>query len=203
MGDVAGILLAAGSGRRIGQPKALLRWGAETFVGRLSRTWAAACDPVIVVGGARFDQVKGQLRPPAVAVFNPRFEGPQLSSLQVGLGAVPASAAGVLAGPVDQPLLDAGLLLEVVRAWRETPEQVVVPGHQGRPGHPVLVPRRLIAELAAEPEWSSLEAFLARHAADVRRLDLPGRPEVLRNINTPEDYRAFMSAAIRDEQSAL
>jgi CTP:molybdopterin cytidylyltransferase MocA len=203
MGDVAGILLAAGAGRRFGQPKALLRWGADTFVGRLARTWAAVCDPVVVVGGARFAQVEAQLRPPAVAVFNPQFEGSAFTSLQVGLGAVPAAAAAALVGPVDQPLLDAGLLLELVRAWRESPDQGVVPTHLGRPGHPVLLPRRLLAELSAEPDWSTLEKVLERHAADVRRVDFPGRAEVLRNINTPEEYRAFMSAAIRDEQSAL
>lgn len=203
MSDVAGILLAAGSGRRIGHPKALLRWGAETFVSRLARTWAAVCDPVIVVAGASLNQVKAQLPAQAVAVFNPRFEGPLLTSIQVGLGAVPEGAAAALVGPVDQPLQDAGLLFDLVAAWREAPAQVVVPTYQGQGGHPVVIPRAFFAPIAAEPDWSTLEKFLERHAADVRRVELPQRPEVLRNINTPEEYRAFMSAAIQDEQSAL
>lgn len=203
MHGIVGVLLAAGRGVRMGRPKALLRWGAETFVSRLARTWAVVCDPVIVVGGARFDEVKAQMEPPAIAVFNPAFDGPMLTSVQRGLGAVPASAAAVLLGPVDQPLLDAGLLQDIVAAWRDDPERVVVPEHDARAGHPILLPRRFLAELAREPEWSSLEAFLARNADAVRRLDLPQRPEILVNVNSPDDYRAFMAAALEDEQTRL
>jgi hypothetical protein len=37
----------------------------------------------------------------------------------------------------------------------------------------------------------------------VRRLELPERPEVLRDINTPEEYRAFMTAALKADETAL
>ena len=50
--NAAGLILAAGESRRMGSPKALLEYRGETFLDRLTRIFAAHCDPVIVVLGA-------------------------------------------------------------------------------------------------------------------------------------------------------
>src|SRR5918999_150312 len=51
--QVAGLLLAAGEGRRFGRPKALVEFAGERLVDRGVRTLReAGCGPVVVVMGA-------------------------------------------------------------------------------------------------------------------------------------------------------
>ncbi len=56
--SVAGIILAAGESRRMGSPKALLRYRDETFLDTLIGLFAARCRPVIVVLGAHADEIR-------------------------------------------------------------------------------------------------------------------------------------------------
>ena len=196
---LAGVLLAAGRGTRMGTPKALLRWGADTFVTRAVRTWSAVCDPLVVVGGARFEGLREQVGDTVTLVFHPGFDRGMVTSVQAGLAALPGGLDGALVGPVDQPLTDSGLLTELRDAWLGAPDLSLVPEFQGRPGHPVLLAAGLWPAVAAAPEWSSLARILAERPDAVRRLPLD-RPEILRNINTREEYRVFMAAALAEEQ---
>jgi CTP:molybdopterin cytidylyltransferase MocA len=53
MSTVAGLVLAAGGGRRYGMPKALVEYEGSLLVERAVRTARAVCDPVLVVLGAQ------------------------------------------------------------------------------------------------------------------------------------------------------
>lgn len=84
---IAGIILAAGEGRRIGRGKALLRIGGVTFLaGIVSALREAGCDPVCVVGGAEAEKVKEEtLKAGAGFALNENWRKGQFSSLRVGL----------------------------------------------------------------------------------------------------------------------
>ena len=88
--SVAGIILAAGESRRMGFPKALLRYRDETFLDTLIGLFAARCSPVIVVLGAHADRIRARTLRPATFVINPDYQRGQTSSMQCGLRAVPA-----------------------------------------------------------------------------------------------------------------
>jgi len=85
--EIAGIILAAGEGRRIGRSKALLRIGGVTFLaGIVSALREAGCDPVCVVGGAEAEKVKEETRKSGASfVLNENWRKGQFSSLRVGL----------------------------------------------------------------------------------------------------------------------
>ena len=98
-----GLILAAGESRRMGSPKALLRYREESFLDTLTGLFARVCSPVIVVLGAAADRIEAQARRPAVFVRNPHYQRGQTSSMQCGLRAVPPGADGVLFTLVDHP----------------------------------------------------------------------------------------------------
>jgi CTP:molybdopterin cytidylyltransferase MocA len=81
---VAGILLAAGGGSRLGRPKALVEFDGQTLAERgVATLRAGGADPVLVVSGAVPVSVPG-----AQTVHNPDWETGMGSSLAVALRAV-------------------------------------------------------------------------------------------------------------------
>ena len=64
--------------------------------------------------------------------------------------------------------------------------------YQGRRGHPPLLSSLLLPDLRALSQAQSLREVLARHSAGT--LEVPvDTPEVLIDVNTPEDYHQALS----------
>ena len=91
---IAGIILAGGASRRMGTPKALLRFQNETFLDRLIGVFSPVCDPVIVVVGLHADQIRAGIERADDVRFavNPDPERGMLSSLQCGLALLPSGS---------------------------------------------------------------------------------------------------------------
>ncbi|AJF68024.1 nucleotidyltransferase family protein [Streptomyces vietnamensis] len=140
---VAGLLLAAGGGRRLGgRPKALLphrgRPLVEHAVGVLR---AAGCEVVHVVLGASAEVVRERAElPGCVLVDNPEWAEGMGASLRVGLGSLAADPRGVdaaLVFLVDQPGIGAEAVARV-RAAYGSRDSLVAASYEGKRGHPVL-----------------------------------------------------------------
>jgi CTP:molybdopterin cytidylyltransferase MocA len=147
--EVAGLVLAAGGGRRFGMPKALVRMGERLFVEHAA--WVlldGGCAPVVVVLGAAAARVRAAARLPGVSlVDNPDWETGIGSSLRAGLRALAGSdAAAVLILPVDTP----GVTAAAVRRVRALahPDALARATYHGEPGHPVLIGRNRWAAAA-------------------------------------------------------
>lgn len=130
---VAGIVLAAGEGKRFGEPKAPFVFEGERLVDRAVRLLReAGCDPVYVILGAWEGSVDN-----ALVIVNHGWEEGMGSSLRIGLkwarAASEADAALVIL--VDQPGLTAAGLQRLI----ETPGELVQATYDSRPGHPVLI----------------------------------------------------------------
>ncbi|MEU4334971.1 NTP transferase domain-containing protein [Micromonospora lupini] len=137
----AGLLLAAGAGRRLGRPKALLPYRGRLLVDHAAAILTAAgCQPVVVVLGAQADQVRARTRLPDV-VLNDDWATGMGSSLRAGLSALTASAAvAVVVTLVDMPGLTPAAVRRVAR--NATADALAVATYtDGRRGHPVLLGR--------------------------------------------------------------
>lgn len=139
---VAGLLLAAGAGRRYGRPKALVDRGGQRLVERAAGVLRdGGCAPVVVVLGAAADQVRHAANlSGCLVVDNPDWSTGMASSLRAGLAhlaGTPVPAAVVLL--VDMP----GVTPEAVRrvAGHAAPQALVMAGYGARRGHPVLLGR--------------------------------------------------------------
>lgn len=139
--QVAGLLLAAGGGRRLGgRPKALLehrgRPLVEYAVGVLR---AAGCTRVHVVLGARADAVRERARlDGCVLVDNPEWEHGMGSSLRAGLDSLTGTGArAALVSLVDQPGIGPRAVARVLAAYQDD-TSLVSAAYDGVRGHPVL-----------------------------------------------------------------
>jgi CTP:molybdopterin cytidylyltransferase MocA len=191
---VAGLVLAAGAGRRYGMPKALVVHEGRRLVHRAADTLRdAGCDRILVVLGAAADDVLALGGLPATVV-NPDWATGMGSSLRTGLAALAGAdvtAAVVLL--VDMP----GVTAEAVRriTAHASPTALVMGGYADRRGHPVLLGR---------DHWSGVRAVAvgdkgARdylRARQVRIVDVGDvaddtdmdLPEKRGNLSGPDDH---------------
>jgi nicotine blue oxidoreductase len=169
--QVAGLLLAAGGGRRLGgRPKALLehrgRPLVEYAVGVLR---AAGCSRVHVVLGARADAVRERARlDGCVLVDNPEWERGMGSSLRAGLGSLAGTGArAVLVSLVDQPGIGPRAVARVLAAYRDD-TSLASAAYGGVRGHPVLFGAAHWAAVAASATGDrGARAYLKEHEAAI------------------------------------
>jgi CTP:molybdopterin cytidylyltransferase MocA len=141
---VAGLLLAAGAGRRFGGPKALVSHGGVLWVDRAAAVLRdAGCAPVVVVLGASASSVRARAAlEGCVVVDNPDWATGMGSSLRAGLDALTGADVGADVGavvvlPVDTPGVTAAAV-ERLRA-SASPTALARASYDGAPGHPVLI----------------------------------------------------------------
>lgn len=112
MGDVWGIVVAAGRGDRFGTPKQFLDLGDTRLVDRAVGAASAACDGVVVVlpDGVGWDGA-----PVSAAVAGGATRS---ASVRAGLAAVPLDAEVVVVHDAARPLASAELFDSVIAAVR-------------------------------------------------------------------------------------
>lgn len=147
---IAGLLLAAGAGRRYGMPKALVEDGAwlRRSVAALSE---GGCDSVLVVLGASADQAAELVPEGADTVVATDWAEGMGASFRTGIDTLLRTAdpqvQAALVHLVDLPDVDAS----VVRRLAELagPTVVARAGFESQPGHPVLLGREHWADVVA------------------------------------------------------
>ncbi|NIH87642.1 NTP transferase domain-containing protein [Amycolatopsis granulosa] len=184
MAECAGLLLAAGAGRRFGKPKALVELAGEPLLRRALRVLTdGGCAPIRVVVGAQAAQVRALLPAPGLAVESPDWARGMGASLRAGLRALPEADA-VLVHLVDLPGVDARIVARL-RALA-APEVVARAAYDGVPGHPVLLGRRWWREVADSASGDRGARDWLRGRPDLRLVecaDLGGGEDV----DTPAD----------------
>jgi len=194
---VAGIILAAGSSKRLGQPKQLL-----PLSGRPMIHWsvAAALDShlamIIVVTGSRGSEVSSALLsglPPEdrlTIVANPRHRDGQSTSIAAGLAALAGwHCRAVMFLLADQPFVGADHINRLLDCGPLLPETIRVSSPDAgawRP--PVLIGRAYFGRLAGLKGDRGARQVVERFADNADTVSLPDSRRLM-DIDTPEDYR--------------
>ena len=200
---VYAIVLSAGMSTRMGSPKQLLPFGDRTVLQRIVDTLLRTdLSGVVVVLGHRAEAVRESLSGrPVGFCLNPDYRAGMFSSVCCGLSALPTGADAALIVLGDQPQIDAEVVRRVVAAYREEEKGIVIPTFEGGRGHPALVDLgRYRDEIFGLSGEAGLKPVMRGHPEDT--LELPvDEAGILRDIDTPEDYRAELQR--QKKQSAV
>ncbi len=178
---VAGLVLAAGRGRRFGAGSKLLADvdGRPVLRHVVEAALASRLEPVIVVlgadAGAGLQALEGVDDPRLRVVFNPAWSSGKASSFEVGLREVPRDAPGAVALLGDMPRVEAWLVERVLSEF-ELSGRLCFPVHPGPDGpvkgHPTAYPRELFGEVRELVGDDTAAAAVRRHWGEAVKIPL-------------------------------
>lgn len=186
---IAGLICAAGSSRRMGQDKRLLRCGNHTVLETTARCLQlGGITPIIVVLESNspcqtLPALKG-----TILVTNPLPERGMLSSIREGLLAIPEEAEAVAILPGDHPFVPPKAVKELVTTFNKNQPQLMVPRYAGKRGHPLFIARALFSEALACEDQYGLRQLLQRRKADLMEINLD-YPDADHDLDIPEDLK--------------
>lgn len=169
----------------------------ESFVERACRVLrGAGIEDILVVVAPDIGATVCRLVPGARVLINASPSRGQLSSLQVAIAAVTATTEAIVVLPVDVPQVRADTIRALVAAWTRTRLPVVRPSRDGRHGHPVVLSRRLFAELSATPLSEGAKPVVRRHATPEGDVDTADEGAFV-DVDTAEDYARVFGTSVR------
>ncbi len=191
--------MAAGAGRRFGfRPKSLLTRDGEPLLERQIRLLTEAGLRQLVVALGHHAEV---LRP-LLALLQPRLpagvmlrealnsnpDAGTASSLCTALAALPPATTGVLVVLADQPLLSVSDLRAALAAWATRPAGVdlVLPMHNGQPGHPLVFGPAVRRAIEAGQGRLGVRDWRRAHPERVRALQVD-HPRCTQDVDSDAD----------------
>ena len=187
--EIWAVVLAAGESKRMGEPKLLLPLAGRTMIEAVvEQALASRAKRTAVVLGAERERIEMQIsRFPVEIIFNPDYKSGMLSSVIRGMAALPGSAQAALILLADQPFITCGIIDAVIAAYEENKKGIVLPVHEGRRGHPLLLGMRYREEIGRLNPEIGLKELLRNHPGDI--FEVPVRDgAVLRDIDDRDDY---------------
>lgn len=179
-----GIILAAGSGSRIGSPKAGIEIDGVRLIDKAVALFLEAnIEEVFVVLGAWKGFVPG-----AKIIENPDWQSGMGSSLRIGLQEISKNSrySEAIISLVDLP----GMTAAAIAAVANSPHEIVMGTFDGKPGHPVKFSRK---------HWKNIAESVTGDVG--ARNFLKGRDDVVtipldtlakgKDVDTPEDLAEY------------
>jgi molybdopterin-guanine dinucleotide biosynthesis protein A len=193
-----GIVLCGGRSSRMGRPKAWLPFGDEVLVQRTVRILGEVVDPVVVVAAP------GQALPPMPASVRiardiQAYLGP-LNALAAGLAALAGRADIAYLSSCDVPFLLAAFVRRIITSLGDA--SICMPEMDGYK-HPLAAAYRIdvlpvVCELVAAERLRPVfltQRLPTRILGERDFIDIDPACRSLRNINTPEEYKAALREA--------
>ena len=198
---LVGIILAAGASRRMGRPKQLLALAGRPLLQHVvdAANGSVLTELVLVLGHAATEIRVALVVPPRCrVVVNPDHAAGQSTSLASGLAAVDAGAAAVVVLLGDQPGVTSALVDRVGERFLTGDAPAVRPvwrtaGGVPRPGHPVVLARRLWPALAGLAGDQGARVLFDAHPEWMCELEIAGDPPP--DVDDLDDYRRVLGAS--------
>jgi molybdenum cofactor cytidylyltransferase len=184
----AAIVLAAGAGRRMGGPKALLVVDGQPLIcAHVQRLREVYCRPIIVVTRAEVAPLLEEMA--GVQIICADTDS-MAASLTVALGSLPAEPDRIVAiAPIDTLPARRSTLELLLTAAASEGTLVATPQHRGRSGHPIAIRAELL-QVFREGYAGTLRDLIRSAGAKRRRIEVDDA-SVTFDLNTPADVAAL------------
>ncbi|HKF45339.1 MAG TPA: nucleotidyltransferase family protein [Thermoanaerobaculia bacterium] len=188
---IAAVVPASGLSRRMGREKVLLPFRGATILETILESLAAAgvSERVAVVRPDLSEAADRARRRGAVVVTNPHPEGEMIVSIRLGLGALSPETDAVFVWPADHPAVSASTL--TLLAAVADPTRALIPTYLERRGHPAIIGKALLPDIALIPPNEGLRALYRKRRDSVVEIPMKD-PGVVKNIDTPADYEELL-----------
>lgn len=193
MNKVAGLLLAAGTSSRMGQPKQLLPVGGLGLLDRvLEQALASDLDLVTLVLGFKAREIGQALRtdlghPKLKVVQNPRYREGISSSIIAGLRAVEDKYDHLMVILGDMPYVTSGLINLLLHRYLASHHPLGAVSIKQERSHPVIISRLFYPDLHLLRGDTGARSLFENHPDQVCLVEATGSYEDA-DIDTPEDY---------------
>ena len=186
-GRVAGVLLAAGTSRRMGRNKLFLPLGGISVLRRaVAAARGAGLDPVLVVLGHESDRALAELQGlPCTPVINEEYARGMNTSVRAGISAVPDDASGAVVMLADMPFVTAGMVRALVEQYRSSEAPLVVSTYGDVLAPPILYGRALFPELRALDGDGCGKRVVKAHREEA--VEVAWDPVALADLDVPDD----------------
>lgn len=200
---IAGIILAAGEARRMGQLKQLLPIGGKPMIWHVAN---AAClsrlDSVILVTGAGSEAVVSSLeKVPLTFTHNENWADGQAGSVRTGIRDLPAETDAVLFLPADQPLISPELINALIDAYHRSGQSIICPFYGAQRGAPVLFDwKKWKSALSTLTGDQGARQLIIAYPEAVHRMEVDSG-ELFWDVDTPEDYQRMCQWFLAQHQA--
>ena len=178
----------------MGHPKAFLPWpGAKSMADAIIQNYLNEnCVKIVVVLNERDYKDPNKfsffpVHPKVHVLLNPNAEKGRFTSIQTGLLSL-SPKYPVFLHNVDNPPPPSALISEMLNKLENS--AFLIPAYKLTNGHPLLMNSNILSNIKEANENSNLRDILSVYEGKIMPCEFP---EVLVNLNTPEEYDRFLN----------
>ena len=188
--EIAAVILAAGESSRMGTDKPLLMYRGRTFLENIILAMReAGIHRVVVVLGYHAELIQEDIDLSSVeVVVNRDYRLGQTSSLQAGLRVLAANEPDVLILCLaDHPVIAVDTVQKLIQHFRSNGKPVIIPQINGKHGHPVLLGKEVLGQIAALGPGQGADIVIHRYRPQTEFVEVAD-PGILIDVDDPESY---------------
>lgn len=186
MPEISAIILAAGSGRRIGTPKLKLKIGEEYYVNLIiKKLISAGIKDIVCITKKEDSKWFKQNAIPVQHIINENPELGMINSVQLGINQFKDSL-GAIIFPVDHPLVNTETIMELVNLFKKNNKAIIKPNYNNFSGHPIIIPNVLFNLIKENKSAKDLKFLISESNLPTLILRVKDSG-IIKNINTQKD----------------
>lgn len=179
----------------MGTHKLLLSLGKDTVIQRLVRGLSAPfVTKIIVVARQGDDLLKEHLAGMNLQLIQPDTDPPDMkASVQIALKWIkahyqPSETDSWLLIPADHPVLNGAVVESLYEVWQNSQASSMIPTFQGQKGHPAFFRWPVSTQVFQLQEDEGINALWKNQKIQPLLFEC-NHPEILIDLDTPEDYK--------------